>query len=193
MRGLAIAVSVLMIGSLWVTNVAAVGSDRSTAPQDKPKPPAAAKPIVVQPPTDAAQLPPVHEPIEVDRRDLGRAWLPPSPLEGVWQSSSFSINGRELQEGLRAFLIAGRSHLSIQILELPGPGAPISIQGGARTYRLENEVLTTASLLGYDNYGDRKLHLEAIGLIERRTVQFVGGKLRIVKAPGNWIEFTRIE
>ncbi len=147
------------------------------------------------PPVGAEPLPPVPEPVtvELDRRDLGRAWLQRSPIEGFWQGTVWSVNGHERTEGFRAFLAAGRAHLSLQILEAaPGGRAP-SFQTGCRSYRLEDGALVTSALVGIDNFGDRKLHLEPIGFVERRNVQFVGGKLRILKSPVDWIEFQRIE
>jgi hypothetical protein len=40
---------------------------------------------------------------------------------------------------------------------------------------------------------DRKLHLEAPGLVESRTIQFTGGRLPILKGPNDWLEFERVE
>lgn len=173
------------------------GALQDRAPQD----PVAQDPVtqdpvrLPSPPVGSDPLPPVPPSmsITVDRRELGQAWLPASPIEGFWQSSAWSVNGRAMTEGFRAFLAVGRAHLSIQVLEMPAAEIRPSVQAGTRTYRLENGALVTSSLIGFDNYGDRKLHLEPIGLVERRTVQFVGGRLRISKGKGNWIEFERIE
>jgi hypothetical protein len=147
------------------------------------------------PPVGKEPLPPVPEPtsVRLERAELGRAWLPESPLEGFWRATAWTVGGRERRDGFRVFLAAGRAHLSLQVLEaVPDGGAPL-FQAGARSYRLEDGVLVTTSLVGFDNYGDRKLHLEPLGFIERRGVQFVGGRLRIQKGPADWLEFERIE
>ncbi|MFO1053989.1 MAG: hypothetical protein U1F36_17370 [Planctomycetota bacterium] len=159
------------------------------APQDPQKA------RIPSPPVGKNPLPPVPEPqaIPVDRRDLGRSWLPQSPIEGFWQLSSWSVNGSVQKEGLRAFLAVGRAHLSLQVLELPNPDIGPLIQAGTRSYQIEEGVLVTTALVGFDNYGDRKIHLEPIGLVERREMSFVGGHLRIAQSSGDWLEFERIE
>lgn len=147
------------------------------------------------PPVGKEPLPPVPEPanVPIDRRDLGRAWLAESPIEGFWRATAWSVGGHVRHEGFRAFLAAGRAHLSLQVVEAAPDGQAPLFQSGARSYRIEEGVLVTSSLVGFDNYGDRKLHLEPVGFVERRGLQFAGGRLRILKGPSDWLEFERVE
>lgn len=148
-----------------------------------------------QAPEARQDLPPVQEPFRsaVERKDLLQRFTDASPLEGMFRLERYNLPGRGEMAGSSGYLFFGRQHMQLY-LQLPQRGnAKPLVQASVRRYALRGQQLMMTSLEGHVVGSEGELSMENARSTESRRIDLAGTKLRLSKADGSFMEFTRVE
>ncbi|MBM4061709.1 MAG: hypothetical protein FJ265_11540 [Planctomycetes bacterium] len=163
----------------------AVGALAWGGPQDPPKPPPAPVPAPAPPPAPAAPDPGALR---------ANAVRPPSPLEGVYELRTRTIDGRREDGRARGYVAITRRHLLL-CLVAPGPDPDLPLlRAGVRTWQADrDDLVRTEAKLGFFTDADGGVHVDPPGTAEIKRIEVARGLVRIWQDERSHLEFERIE
>lgn len=146
----------------------------------KPTPPAAEKPAATAP--GAADAPAATP---------GRP--KPHVFEGVFRLTARVIAGNRDAGTSRGYLAITNRHLFLCLAaSTSDPQLPL-VRAGVRSWKPQEDAVTSTILLGWFNDKDGTLHVEQTGTEERRRIELTQGGVRVYSDDRNWLEFERLE
>lgn len=173
------------------------------APQDSPPAPAPDAQAPKKPelpelpaPSVPAEGTPSTEPSPEDpRTDLVQRFPQRSPFLGVWRITKAVRSRPNSSSVTTGYVVFTPAYFSLHVFQQGEFDGRKAFQTAMRTWRIEDGLLVTSSLVGVRSAAAAdKILLEARGYTERRRFLFLGPKLlRIYQEGPNFLELIKVE
>jgi hypothetical protein len=121
--------------------------------------------------------------------------LPPtSPLEGVYELRSRTIDGKTELYRARGYVAITKRHMLVCFVA-PGPDPDLPLlRAGVRSWQPDKDALVrTEFKLGFYTDEKGRVHVEPPGNVEIKRIDVERGRLRIWQDDKSHLEFERIE
>lgn len=142
----------------------------------------------------AAESAPAASPAAPQGPAVPKNLPPPSPLEGVYELRTRTVDGKAEMHRARGYVAITKRHMLV-CLVAPGPDPDLPLlRAGVRTWKPEkDDLVRTEFKLGFYTDEKGRMHVEPPGNSEIKRIDVERGRLRIWQDDRSHLEFERIE